>query len=182
MPSLNLLPSNTQSDGAWASAVPSSIKTTAKIAADAAQPSKGAPAMGQKDFLTLFTTQLKNQDPLKPDDAAQMAAQLAQFNGLEQMMNVNKNLEQMTSNDRKTKNQNSNFKTKLFHPNLHLNSIQRNSLYPDNLDMPPRLGIKCQRQGFTQLTCCPIHWYGLVAGKLSSLGCQLRVANTYIAI
>lgn len=46
-------------------------------------------------FLKLFVTQMQNQDPLNPDDSAEMAAQLAQFNGLEQMMNVNKNLEKM---------------------------------------------------------------------------------------
>lgn len=48
-------------------------------------------------FLKLFVTQMQNQDPLNPDDSAEMAAQLAQFNGLEQMMNVNKNLEKMQS-------------------------------------------------------------------------------------
>ena len=88
MPSLNLLPSNTQSDGAWASAVPTSIKTTAKIAADAAAPSKSAPAMGQKDFLTLFTTQLKNQDPLDPVKNEAFVAQLAQFSQLEATTNM----------------------------------------------------------------------------------------------
>src|SRR5690606_19824418 len=41
----------------------------------------------------------QNQDPLNPDDSAQMAAQLAQFHGLEQMMNVNKNLEKMQESD-----------------------------------------------------------------------------------
>lgn len=46
-------------------------------------------------FLKLFITQMQNQDPLNPDNSAEMAAQLAQFNGLEQMMNVNKNLEKM---------------------------------------------------------------------------------------
>ena len=46
-------------------------------------------------FLKLFVSQMQNQDPLNPDDSAEMAAQLAQFNGLEQMMNVNKNLEKM---------------------------------------------------------------------------------------
>lgn len=46
-------------------------------------------------FLKLFITQMRNQDPLNPDKSDQMAAQLAQFHGLEQMMNVNKNLEKM---------------------------------------------------------------------------------------
>lgn len=48
--------------------------------------------LDKDDFLKLFIAQLQNQDPLKPEDSAQMAAQLAQFNGLEQMLNVNKTL------------------------------------------------------------------------------------------
>ena len=51
--------------------------------------------LDKDDFLKLFIAQLQNQDPLKPDDSAQMAAQLAQFNGLEQMLNVNKTLTEM---------------------------------------------------------------------------------------
>jgi len=69
-----------------------------KMLSDRANPNSNAPKnkLDKDDFLKLFVAQLRNQDPLKPDDAAQMAAQLAQFNGLEQMMNVNKNLEQLT--------------------------------------------------------------------------------------
>jgi flagellar basal-body rod modification protein FlgD len=51
--------------------------------------------LGKDDFLKLFVAQLQNQDPMNPSDSTEMAAQLAQFNGLEQMMNVNKNLEAM---------------------------------------------------------------------------------------
>jgi flagellar basal-body rod modification protein FlgD len=47
-------------------------------------------------FLKLFVTQIQHQDPLSPDDSSEMASQLAQFDGLEQMMNVNKTLEKMT--------------------------------------------------------------------------------------
>lgn len=47
-------------------------------------------------FLKLFITQMQNQDPLNPDDSTQMASQLAQFQSLEQMMNVNETLEKMT--------------------------------------------------------------------------------------
>lgn len=56
---------------------------------------KNAPknTMDKDDFLTLFVTQLQQQDPLNPKDGTEMAAQLAQFNSLEQMMNVNKTLE-----------------------------------------------------------------------------------------
>jgi len=51
--------------------------------------------LDKEAFLKLFVTQMRNQDPLNPDDSAEMAAQLAQFHGLEQMMNVNKNLEKI---------------------------------------------------------------------------------------
>ena len=57
------------------------------------------------DFLKLFVAQLQHQDPLNPDDGAEMATKLAQFNSLEQMMNVNKTLTKMME----SQNQNQNF-------------------------------------------------------------------------
>lgn len=53
--------------------------------------------LGKDDFLKLFVTQLQNQDPMNPDDGTEMAAKLAQFNGLEQMMNVNKGIEKLVT-------------------------------------------------------------------------------------
>jgi flagellar basal-body rod modification protein FlgD len=47
------------------------------------------------NFLTLLTTQLKNQDPLKPMDSTEFTTQLVQFTGVEQQINVNKNLEKL---------------------------------------------------------------------------------------
>ena len=61
---------------------PSGVKTTAD-AANEALTAKTANGMGQKDFLTLFTTQLKNQDPLDPVKNEAFVAQLAQFSQLE---------------------------------------------------------------------------------------------------
>ncbi len=46
-------------------------------------------AMGKEEFLKLLVTQLKNQDPLEPQDSSQMVAELAQFSALEQMQNLN---------------------------------------------------------------------------------------------
>lgn len=46
-------------------------------------------------FLTLLTTQLKNQDPLSPMDSAEFTNQLVQFAGVEQQINTNKNLESL---------------------------------------------------------------------------------------
>src|SRR5437588_12973679 len=45
-------------------------------------------------FLTLLTTQLKNQNPLDPLDTNQFTQQLVQFAGVEQQMKMN---QQMTS-------------------------------------------------------------------------------------
>jgi flagellar basal-body rod modification protein FlgD len=83
MANLDLLTSNTTTNSAWASAVPTSIKTTTGAADAALKAGSGASGMGQKDFLTLFTTQLKNQDPLDPVKNEAFVAQLAQFSQLE---------------------------------------------------------------------------------------------------
>ena len=48
-------------------------------------------------FLTLLVAQLKNQDPLAPQDGAQFVAQLAQFNSLEQLISINNRLGQVLS-------------------------------------------------------------------------------------
>ncbi|WP_141730890.1 flagellar hook assembly protein FlgD [Oligoflexus tunisiensis] len=60
--------------------------------------------LGKDDFLKLFVTQLQNQDPLNPEADTEMAAKLAQFNGLEQMLNVNKSLEKMLTEQNTTRN------------------------------------------------------------------------------
>jgi len=49
------------------------------------------------NFLSLLTTQLKNQSPTDPLDTNQMTNQLVQFASVEQQISMNKNLEQMVS-------------------------------------------------------------------------------------
>ena len=87
MANLNMLNAATAATSAsnpnWGSSVPSSIKTTAQAANEALTAKTGQSGMGQKDFLTLFTTQLKNQDPLDPVKNEAFVAQLAQFSQLE---------------------------------------------------------------------------------------------------
>ncbi|HEY4369390.1 MAG TPA: flagellar hook capping FlgD N-terminal domain-containing protein [Steroidobacteraceae bacterium] len=61
-------------------------QTQAALAA--AQTKKSASNLGIDDFLTLMTTQLKNQDPMKPLDGTEFVSQLAQFgqvSGIQQM-------------------------------------------------------------------------------------------------
>ncbi len=60
--------------------------------------------LDKDDFMKLFVAQLQHQDPLNPDDGAEMASKLAQFNSLEQMMNVNKNLEKMADKQNTAQN------------------------------------------------------------------------------
>ena len=46
-------------------------------------------------FLTLLTTQLKNQDPTSPLDTNQFTSQLVQFASVEQQINTNRSLGQL---------------------------------------------------------------------------------------
>lgn len=47
--------------------------------------------LGKNDFINLMSVQLQYQDPTAPLKNEEMAAQLAQFSSLEQMMNINEN-------------------------------------------------------------------------------------------
>lgn len=52
-------------------------------------------ALSQDRFLTMLTTQLKNQDPLNPMDNAEMTSQLAQISTVDGLKKVNSTLEAM---------------------------------------------------------------------------------------
>ncbi len=72
--------------------VPTSQTATPKKAA-AGTPATGAGASDFDTYLTLLTTQLRNQDPLKPTDSTEFVAQLASFSGVEQQIRTNDRLE-----------------------------------------------------------------------------------------
>ncbi|HEY7978875.1 MAG TPA: flagellar hook capping FlgD N-terminal domain-containing protein [Rhizomicrobium sp.] len=48
-------------------------------------------------FLTLLTTQLRNQDPMNPMDSDQFTQELVSFSGVEQQINTNDNLKTLIS-------------------------------------------------------------------------------------
>ncbi|MCL6560776.1 MAG: flagellar hook capping protein [Firmicutes bacterium] len=59
-------------------------------------PDNGRQAVKSLDkdaFLQLFITQLKNQDPMSPQDSNAFMAQMAQFSILEQLTNINEEME-----------------------------------------------------------------------------------------
>lgn len=49
-------------------------------------------ALGKDAFMKLLVAQLKNQDPMNPQDGQQMAAQLAQFTSVEQLQKLNETM------------------------------------------------------------------------------------------
>lgn len=51
--------------------------------------------LGEDAFMTLLLAQLKNQDPLKPMEDRDFIAQLAQFNSLSQLTQMNRTLSEM---------------------------------------------------------------------------------------
>src|SRR6476659_4155349 len=71
----------------------------------AAPASTDKTALGRADlatnfntFLSLLTTQLKNQDPLSPLDSNQFTQQLVQMTGVEQQLNANDLLKKLVAN------------------------------------------------------------------------------------
>ncbi|MCC6773800.1 MAG: hypothetical protein IT360_21620 [Gemmatimonadaceae bacterium] len=72
------------------SAVFAAESSAAKTAPGTIIPPGGT--MGKNEFLKLLTTQLRYQDPMDPMDGKQMASDLAQFSGLEQLLNINEQL------------------------------------------------------------------------------------------
>jgi flagellar basal-body rod modification protein FlgD len=71
------------------------VNSSTTSTADVAKALGSNPAMGRDAFLKLLVAQLKNQDPLKPQDNSAFVAELAQFSSLEQSMGVNDKLNQM---------------------------------------------------------------------------------------
>lgn len=57
----------------------------------------GDKSLDKTAFLKLLVAQLKNQDPLQPQDNSEFVAQLAQFSSLEQTMGINDRLDMLSA-------------------------------------------------------------------------------------
>ena len=75
------------------SSTPTSTSTTSTNSQDALNQLSG----NFSTFLTLLTTQLKNQDPTSPMDSNQFTQQLVMYSQVEQQINTNDNLKTLIS-------------------------------------------------------------------------------------
>ena len=73
------------------------IPISATNAMNASSPVNSAKSSGsERDlFMTLLVAQLKNQDPLAPQDGTAFVAQLAQFNSLDQLVGIRESMQQL---------------------------------------------------------------------------------------
>jgi flagellar basal-body rod modification protein FlgD len=74
----------------------SSSKSAADSGSNAITNAAGG-SMGKDQFVQLLITQMKNQDPMNPMDGKDLAAQLAQFSSVEQLININAKLDTFTT-------------------------------------------------------------------------------------
>ena len=79
-----------------------SYATQTQAALAAAQQKKQANNLGIEDFLTLMTTQLKNQDPMKPLEGTEFVAQLAQFGSVSGIQKMQSSIETLANSLRST--------------------------------------------------------------------------------
>jgi flagellar basal-body rod modification protein FlgD len=87
-------------DAVSTASAPTDLASQTAAMAAAAAGADGAPAntgLGQDVFLKLLVTQLKNQDPLEPQDNSAFLAQLAQFSSLEQLQQIKANTSSLVS-------------------------------------------------------------------------------------
>ena len=72
-----------------ASSVNSDIYADLGLAASQGSKGENKKNLDQTDFLKLLTTQMQNQDPMKPMDNTQFVAQMAQFSSLQGIQDLN---------------------------------------------------------------------------------------------
>lgn len=72
-------------------------KSTQGNLADTAKAASGNQSLGKDAFLQLLVTQLKNQNPLSPQDNGAFVAQLAQFSSLEGITTLNSSVNNISS-------------------------------------------------------------------------------------
>jgi flagellar basal-body rod modification protein FlgD len=73
---------------------PTTTTTTQPAASSSAS---GSPMLGKDDFLKLLVSQLQHQDPMNPVDDKDFMGQVAQFTSVEQLTNMSKAIDSMST-------------------------------------------------------------------------------------
>jgi flagellar basal-body rod modification protein FlgD len=73
---------------------------SAQTQAAAATKAKKKTELGSSDFMTLMITQLKNQDPMKPQDPSEFLGQLAQFSTVSGIQNMQASMTELAGSMR----------------------------------------------------------------------------------
>ncbi len=72
------------------------VNTVSAALSGAGSTAAGAAPRNERDmFMTLLVAQLRNQDPLAPQDGTEFVAQLAQFNSLDQLIGIRQSIDQL---------------------------------------------------------------------------------------
>lgn len=80
-----------------ASTLTSSAANAANATATGTAAATRKTALTQEDFLNLFVTQMRYQNPLEPMDNYQMASQMAQMSSVESLKNISTAIDQLTT-------------------------------------------------------------------------------------
>ncbi|HKJ46941.1 MAG TPA: flagellar hook capping FlgD N-terminal domain-containing protein [Balneolales bacterium] len=76
----------------------SNVNTTNSVPASSSDTGTAANnTLGKNQFLQLLVAQMKNQDPVNPLKSTEFATQLAQFNSVEQLINLNSGLKTLAN-------------------------------------------------------------------------------------
>lgn len=139
------------------------------LATSASQTQSGTGQILDKDsFMKLFVAQMQHQDPLKPMEAYEISAQLAQFSSLEQLYNLNENMNNMIA-----------YQTS--QNNLQLLSLinKKVEVVTDKLTLQGGKATEARYELGEEATSCAIKIYGEDGTCVRSLNLGSRDAGSY---
>jgi flagellar basal-body rod modification protein FlgD len=139
------------------------------LATSASQTQSGGGQILDKDsFMKLFVAQMQHQDPLKPMEAYEISAQLAQFSSLEQLYTLNENMNNLIA-----------YQTS--QNNLQLLSLinKKVEVVTDTLTLQGGKATEARYELGEEATSCVINIYDQNGARVRSLNLGSRHAGSY---